>query len=101
MTTFSFSPTSYRRTKSSGDTAGYLCSCGAKTKCTDSRRDPDNHVRRRRICSSCTKIFHTIEILEEDMDEVRSLLVSNTMNAMEAACREVLTTIHRLKAGVK
>lgn len=101
MTSFSFSPSTYRRTKLTGDTAGYVCTCGGKTKVTDTRRDPLEHVRRRRVCTICNKIIHTIELLEEDMDKVRGLLVADTMGAMEILCREVLANISRLKVGAK
>ena len=47
---------------------------GIRDSVKDSRRDHDC-IRRRRVCSSCKYIFHTIEVPEEVFDNLHKMEV--------------------------
>lgn len=38
------------------------CICGGKTRCLDSRKNPDGNTRRRYECKKCLKKIYTLEI---------------------------------------
>lgn len=77
---------------------GMACpECGAQTWVVDSRRAPDNEIRRRRECGECEKRFTTMErpVGAADVDglaEIKKHLggVVEQVNLALAAVREVV-----------